>query len=95
VEMGRMGFSRAKQSFGLFFFFYFPFSFLPFQIQFEFKFNSNFLWLFLTNYICEIRVLINSGDIYLYILFTYSSPLSFLFSTFLEFPLNLKFSFRY
>jgi hypothetical protein len=72
---------------------FFPFFSIS-KFKFEFKLKFKLLCLITTNYFCETRV-INSGDIYLYILFIYSSPLSFLCSTFLEFPLNLKFPFRY
>jgi hypothetical protein len=68
--------------------FIFPPSFLHFQIQFKFKFNSNFLWLFLTNYICEIRVFTLELIIYIYYLLIH---LLYLFSTFLEFLFDLKF----
>jgi hypothetical protein len=71
---------------------FFPFSFLPFQIQFEFGFNSNLLALHYNFIFVKLEVL--NLEIFNY-LFIHILLSFFLLSTFLEFPLNLKFSSRY
>jgi hypothetical protein len=77
-------------------FIFFIFSLFPFliQIQIEFKFNSNFCGPSLQFIFVKLEVLILEIFIYIYYLCIHILYL-FLFSPFLEFPLKLKFPFRY